>query len=345
MTGQWILDVNNAALTHYFNVHQRRWDPDLCAAYGLDGLLPEVEESGTPVGPLHGELARRWGLGPEVQVCLGGHDQGCSALGAGPPQERSITLATGTAWVLYCPLTRPTPDPDANIFMYCHAQPKMWALLVAYSGGNVLDTFIDRFCAEERRRLEAQGLSFYSQAISWEHLSEELIVIPFLFGHSSPENDPTATGAILGLAADHGPKHVIMGIVEAICFETRRNLELFKGLGLAPKRIKMMGGAGRSDIWPQMIADICSVEVDVLEVTETSALGAAFLAGRAIGEWSGEGLPQYPKARRINPDPERQAKFEEKYNRYLKALELERQRRRGTYPSPPTMAHSKATPQ
>ena len=327
LTGRWVCDMNNAAFDYLVNVRERCWDDEICRHYKLLDFLPELAESGTYAGMLLPELAHRWGMGEKVQVIVGGHDQGCSALGAAPPKESTIILATGTAWVLYCPLHDPIFDPREKMMMYCHAWPGMWTWLAAYTGGGAIENFINKFCAADRANLEQMGQSVYAGLIRPEHLADDLVVIPYIYGASTPEFDPMARAAILGMGAHHTPQNVILGFMEGIAFETRRNLELFKELGVAPERIKMLGGAAKSDVWPQMVADICALPVDVLQVSAAAALGAAFLAGYAIGLWDESAPPRYPKSQTVTPDPGRKARFAAKFEIYMKAVELERERR------------------
>lgn len=327
LTGTWILDINNAAFTSQFDIRQRQWDEELCDQFGLRDKLPPVAESGAIAGTLRPELAREWGLGNMVQVVLGGHDQGCAALGAAPPNEPSVILSTGTAWVLYCPMREPRLDPGRRLVAYCHARPGQWAALAAYSGGGVLDAFLKQFCLGANGPDEGGIGPDYDRFIREENLCEDLIVIPFLFGAVTPDNDCTARAAILNLGPHHTPGHVAMGIMEAIGFETRRNLELLRTLEIESGRIKMVGGACRSSLWPQMVADICRVPVDALEDTQIAPLGAAYLAGEALGLWERGELPQYPAARTFNPTKERTTRFERKFERYLNALRMERMRR------------------
>lgn len=328
MTGQWILDTSNASFTSLFDVRRRCWDDELCTQFELEGRLPRVAESGTAAGLLDSELARRWGLGEKVSVVLGGHDQGCAALGAAAPEEPAVVLSTGTAWVLYCATPQPRFDPGRRMIAYCHARPNWWAALGAYCGGGVLDTFLNRFCQDPLSAKASDQAPDYDRFLRKENLCEDLLVLPFLFGANTPDNDPTARAAILNLGPNHGPGHVAVGIMDAIGFETRRNLELLAQIGIAPRRVKMVGGACRSDLWPQLIADTCRMPVDALEQSQVAPLGAAWLAGQAIGLWGSTGLPHYPAARTYEPSAEGTMRAERKFQRYLDALRLDCQRRR-----------------
>ena len=328
LTGRWICDINNASFTNYFNIHERTWDAEICEMFGLSDRLPEIGESGALAGPLKPQYAERWGLPNGVSVVLGGHDQGCAALGMAPPEDNIPLLSTGTAWVIYFPIAHPYPDPDEKQIAYCHAQPGMWCWLAAYSGGGVLDTYIDRFCSAERQKAELEKRSVYDRLVSRDHLSNDLFVIPYLFGANSPENDATARMAILGIDGNTRPEQVVMGILESICFETRRNLDLFARLGSKPERLRMAGGAGRNPIWSQMVADACGLPIDVADMPDAAALGAAFLAGQVMDLWPKGKFTRYPGTQTFTPQPEEKDRLEKKYRQYLHLLELDRSRRR-----------------
>ena len=230
-------------------------------------------------------------------------------------------LSTGTAWALYTVSDAPRFHPRELGIIYCHAMPNRWAALTAHSGGCVLDAFLRQFC-------NAGDNPDYASHVRKENLCEDLIVIPYMFGANSPENDPAARAAILNLGAHHTPGNVAMAIIESIGFETRRNLDVLAEMDIAFDAVKMAGGACRSDVWPQIVADICNIRVDVIENADTAPLGAAFLAGRAMRLWKQDRLPEYPAMRAFTPETERSKKLDKKFRRYMNAVDLERQRRR-----------------
>lgn len=326
LTGHWVCDINNTSFTDYFDVWKRKWDEEVCAEFRLAGRLSRTGESGSVVGPLRAEWAKRWDLEGETLVVLGGHDQGCASLGAAPPGEHCLTLSTGTAWVLYRPMREPQSDPTRRMTMYCHAQPAMWTWLAESSGCGVLDHFVDRFCRHEQERIETDRGALYDEYLRPENLADDLIVIPWLFGATSLDNDPAARAAIIGLSSHHNPVNIFAGIAQAICFETRRNLERLAELGAAVRRTRMLGGAGRSAHWPQMVADVCDVEVEVPEQPNAGAMGAAFIAGQAAGLWT-DRLPYYCPSRLLAPDAARHAQYIARFERYRRAIEADRRRR------------------
>jgi len=319
-TGEWLLDANNASFTSCFNLCQRNWDSELIARYGLSGRLPEVRESGTVAGRLRPGLARRWGLSRESRVVLGGHDQGCAAIGAGLP-DKSILLSTGTAWVLYASMPEPRLAPGCRAITYCHARPNSWAALAAFSGGGALDAFASRFLAGNN------PAPAYAAIESRPDLAGDLLVLPYFFGANAPSNDPKARGAILNMGPAHGPEHVFYAILESIAFETRRNLTTFCEMQVDCSQIIMTGGATRSGVWPQIVADVCGVPVRLSSEQDAAALGAAILAGESEGLWERGVVPGLSRQPAIQPVVGNRKRLEMKYEQYLNAVAMDQARR------------------
>ena len=309
-TGEWLLDANNASFTSCFNLRQRNWDSELTGRYGLSGKLPEVRESGTVAGKLRPKLSERWGLEQEPCVVLGGHDQGCAAVGAGLP-DKSVLLSTGTAWVLYACMPEPRLAPQSRgAITYCHARPNAWAALAAFSGGGALDAFAARFLGKN------DLASAYAAIESQPNLAGDLLVLPYFFGANAPANDPMARAAILNLGPAHGPEHIFHAILESIAFETRRNLATFLEMQVDCGQLIMTGGATRSAVWPQIVADVCGIPVHVSVEQDAAALGAAILAGESERLWKEGFAVAGGKELVIQPGEEGKLRLDRKYQQY-----------------------------
>jgi xylulokinase len=350
LTGEWLLDVNNASFTSLFNVRQRCWDTDLVGQFGLFGKLPDIKESGSVAGVLRPGLVSRWGLQRAPRVVLGGHDQGCAAIGANvaenhrgqsrdcgmrsnhsekkcPPSERAhscppseILLSTGTAWVLYACMPEPRFAPSSRAITYCHARPDSWAALAAFSGGGALDAFASRF-------LRQNGVApAYTAIESDGNLKSDLLVLPYFFGANAPSNDPLARAAIVNLGPAHGPEQVFYSLMESVGFETRRNLVTFAEMGIACERLIMTGGATRSAVWPQIVADACGIPVHVCAEPDAAAVGAAMLAGESAGLWSKNFAAAEHDPVVVKPGEDKH-RLDAKYRQYLNAVAMDQARR------------------
>ncbi|HOE95093.1 MAG TPA: FGGY family carbohydrate kinase [Candidatus Sumerlaeota bacterium] len=333
LTGQWVSDLNSASFSHGFSLERGDWDPALLAELDLEGTLAPLRPSGQVLAPLRDAWRRRLGLPAQTQFVLGGHDQACASLGIQPPGADELDLSAGTAWVLFRPVSSRSAGASENLVIYRHAVPDRWALLAAFPGGGVLEAFLDVLGVSHAEAFGPPGGGLLA-TLAADDLRDDLIVLPFLLGASSLDADASARAAILGLRSHHRPRNLIAGLMRAVAFEARRYYELFQLPGDPPRRIKMMGGASRGPLWPQLIADACNTTVVVLDEPDASALGAAFLAGCGAGLWSWDGLPAYPHGIPVSPDPARTEAAARAFADYRDALVADRLRRARESPVP-----------
>ena len=119
--------------------------------------------------------------------------------------------------------------------------------------------------------------------------SEGVYVVPAFVGLGAPHWDPLARGAIVGITRGTTRAHLVRATLEAIAFQTRDVIETMESeCGLALPELRVDGGAAANDLLMQIQADILGREVVRPAVTETTALGAAYLAGLAVGCWKGQ---------------------------------------------------------
>jgi glycerol kinase len=115
-------------------------------------------------------------------------------------------------------------------------------------------------------------------------LAEGLYFVPAFTGLGAPYWDPEARGAILGLTRDMGAAEIARAALDSVCFQTRDLLEaMARDMNGAPKSLKVDGGMVKNDWFCQRLADLTGLPVERPKVTETTALGAAYLAGLAAG--------------------------------------------------------------
>jgi xylulokinase len=105
-----------------------------------------------------------------------------------------------------------------------------------------------------------------------------LILIPHLVGAGAPYWNPNAKGLLYGLSLGHTKRDIMRAIIEGVCFEIKKSLEVFNEMGISISELRIAGGATRSKVWNQLQADIYSLPVVKTEYEETTALGAAILA-------------------------------------------------------------------
>ena len=274
-------DVTNASRTMLLNLNTLKWDADLLKLFGVPlNALPEVRDSSGHFGKTEASL-----LGAEIPILGVAGDQQAAAFGQAcfSPGDVKSTYGTGCFALVNTGNKAPT-SKNRLLATSAFRIGKRTSYAIEGSifiAGAVVQWLRDAVgvikSSEEvealaRTAKEAQGLYF----------------VPAFTGLGAPYWDPDARGAIVGLTRDTGAAEIARAALDAVCFQTRDLLEAMakdmKRSGLrAPKALKVDGGMVRNDWFCQRLADLTGLPVDRPQVTETTALGAAYLAGLAAG--------------------------------------------------------------
>ena len=206
-----------------------------------------------------------------------------------------------------------------------HGLPGLYMLHTFTSGGIVMRWFRDEFAAAEMQVGKSSGLDAYDlmgrEAAKVAAGCEGLVMLPHLQGAMAPEANPKASGVFYGFTLRHGRNHFTRAIMESIGFIVRRNIEVIEGLGVAVDEIRALGGGARSRIWKQMEADIVGRPVLTTTNEEAATLGAAILAGKAVGLYSSveEAAGKMIQIKeRFEPTPSNRAIYDDVFGTYVK---------------------------
>jgi len=323
LTGKYCTDPSNSSITMLYNLRLEKWDPQLLKIAGISSeKLSNIKPSGAPIGKLNSSAAKQLNLSQDVVVCSGGHDQYCASLGAGAFHNGDCLLSCGSAWVLLCTLDKPIFNADINLTPGRHVVKDKWGEMAAISsGGIVLEWFKNEF-AETGKEGKVYEL-FNKRAKNIPAGSNGLLFFPHFIGSTAPTYQSAARGAVIGLTLSHNKYDVFRSIMEALGFETLWNIETFEKLGIILKKIKMIGGATKSNIWPQIIADVTGRAIFLPSVTEAACVGAAILAGVGIGVFKNceDGFRKLRiKERKIVPCRDNREKYKKLFDVYKKTF-------------------------
>ena len=242
------------------------------------------------VGSLRKDIAEELGLNPDTLVCTGALDQACGAIGVGNIHPGIFSENTGAALAICASINQATFDPNGQMPCHYHGIPGLYMLHTFTSGGIVLRWFRDEFAQMEMSVGKTSGLDAYdllgAEASKIPAGCEGLVMLPHLQGAMAPEANPAAKGVFYGFTLRHSRGHFIRAIMEAVCFIVRRNIEVIEGIGVPVSEIRSLGGGARSPIWKQIEADVTGRTVLTTSNEEAATLGAAILAGTAIGLYS-----------------------------------------------------------
>jgi glycerol kinase len=294
LTGRHRTDYSNAARTMLFDIHRLRWDEELCAMLGVDpGRLPEPLPSASVFGTTSA-------FGGEVPVAGIAGDQQAALFGQAcySPGSAKNTYGTGS-FVLLHTGTR-VPDPAEGLLTTVACGPGAEAAYALEAAIFVTGAAV-QWLRDGLGVLEEAGQS-EAMAASLEG-NDGVYFVPALTGLGSPHWDPYARGTIVGLTRGTGREHLARAALEAIAYQTVdavRAQEAASGERLA---VLKADGAAVANRWlMQFQADVLGATVIVPEVAETTALGAAYLAGIATGSWTAEEVGEmWREAARYEP--------------------------------------------
>ena len=309
-----VTDVSNASRTMLFNIHMNEWDEELLQLLDVPrAILPDVHPSAhafgmVPVG-MFGEPLVIAGIAGDQQAAMFG--QVCHRAGMA-----KNTYGTGCFMLLHTG-DKVVESKSGLIATSCaQTRGKEFALEGSvFVGGAVVQWLRD-------------GLEFFQSSGEVERLaasvldSGDVYVVPAFTGLGAPYWDPNARGTIVGLTRGTTRAHIARAALESISFQSAELLEAMqKDAGQSLMELRVDGGASANDLLMQFQADLLGVPVVRPKVTETTALGAAYLAGLTTALWkSRDELAAHWKVdKRFEPRMERQ-EAEQRMTRWREAV-------------------------
>lgn len=287
LTGTVGVEHNWALESGLANVHTGDWDPELVAAAGIDQrLLPRIHPSHAVVGAVTADAAHATGLTAGTSVVAGVADHVASAFAAGVTNDGDLLIKFGGAGdILYSTRELVT---DARLFIDYHVVPGRYLLNGCMAtSGSMLKWLVREFFGADAATAQAGGMDVFAfldaRASRYPPGSQSLIVLPYFLGEKTPIHDPHARGTIVGLGLHHDRYALYRAFLEAVVFGFAHHVDVLRERGLEVRRVLASDGGARSDVWLQIAADVLGVPVHRVERHPGSSLGAAFVAGKAVG--------------------------------------------------------------
>lgn len=326
MTGKFATEGSLVCSSVYWDIiHKVYWQEMLDVLGIREEQLAPVRESGEVVGPILAEVAEELGLPRNLTVCTGALDQAAGAVGAGNTREGMFSETIGAALAVCAPVRRPVFDPNRRMPLHYFADKDTYMIHTFTNGGMTLRWFRDRFCPVEMQAQEL-GLDDAYNMISKEVEkvpagSEGLVMLPHLAGSNAPDVNARAKGVWFGFTLQHTRAHFMRAVMESLGYIVKRNLDALADMGIEVKEIRSLGGGSKSRVWNQIKSDICRVPLETVNSVEAASLGAAILAGKAVGVF--ESLSEAAESmvavkERTVPDLDNRAVYEEGYAMYQK---------------------------
>jgi glycerol kinase len=277
-----IIDVSNASRTLIYNIHTLDWDDELLKCLGIPrAMLPEVRPSSELYGDTSAEL-----FGAPIPIAGDAGDQQAATFGQGcfTPGSAKNTYGTGCFLLLN---TGEKPVVSHNNLLTTIGWQVDGKVTYCLEGSVFIAGAAVQWLRDGLKLIET------SQAVETLAATVEdaggVYFVPAFVGLGAPYWDQYARGTIVGLTRGTQAGHIARATVEAMAYQSRDLIEAMqKDAGLRLSKLKVDGGATVNNALLQFQADILGAKVERPVVAETTALGAAYLAGLAVGYWQNQ---------------------------------------------------------
>ncbi|WP_237060176.1 glycerol kinase GlpK [Microbulbifer sediminum] len=282
-----LTDHTNASRTLLYSLERRDWDPQLLELFGCpDAILPEIRPSAghfanTDPASFLGAEVPITGVAGDQQASLFGH--GCTVPGA-----IKNTYGTGCFMLAYAGEDRPPAPTGLLTTIACDAggAPAYALEGAVFNAGSAVQWLRD-------------DMGLIQQAADTESIARQVpdtrgvYLVPAFSGLGAPHWDPTARGMICGLSRGTGRDELVRATLESIAYQSDDLARLMAdALGVEINRLRVDGGAAANDFLMQFQSDISSARVERPRQIESTAVGAALLAGLGAGIWESGALPE-----------------------------------------------------
>jgi glycerol kinase len=275
-----VTDVSNASRTMMYNIHDLTWDEELLALFGIPkSMLPEVKSSSEVYGETAGNI-----LAAKLPIAGIAGDQQSALFGQMCTEVGMVKNTYGTGCFMLMNIGK-TPKISVNNLLTTIAWQIKGETYYALEGSIFIGGAVVQWLRDE--------LGMISKSADVETLAAKVkdtqgvYIVPAFAGLGAPHWDQHARGTITGLTRGTNKSHIARAALESIAYQTMdvlKAMEADAGVGIAELRVD--GGATANNLLMQFQADLLNCKVIRPEVTEVTAIGAAYLAGLATGFWN-----------------------------------------------------------
>jgi gluconokinase len=279
--GEFVIDHSLASATGLFNIHSLQWEK---AALSLARIKPQQLSLPVPVmytkAGIKAEAAAAMNLPAGTPFIIGGSDGTLANLGTLCLSSSEAAITIGTSAAVRITSTKPVEDVERMIFNY-RLDEKMFVCGGAVNnGGNVFQWLLENLFANHTEvKTYEQLFEVISQVAPG---SDGLLFLPYLHGERAPIWDERSCGVYMGLSAKHSLHHFARAAAEGVCFALQHVLSSLEEVCGAVQQITISGGLVQSAAIMQLLADITGKNVVVQQKDDASAIGAAYLAQKAL---------------------------------------------------------------
>ena len=312
LSGNYVMDMSDAAGTSWLDVGKREWSEELISATSLrPDQLPTLCEGTEVTGEIRSDLATKFSLPKSVKIVGGGADNAAAACGVGVVREGEGFVSLGTSGVLLAARDGFHPAPETAIHSFCHAIPNTWYQMGVILSATDSLNWLSKITGKSAGELAGSVTATSPSAVRFS---------PYLSGERTPHNDAVIRGAFTGLSVGTDTADLAQSVMEGVAFALRDNFEALKATGANLQSVLAMGGGSASEFWVQVISDLLNLPIELpKEGAFGAALGAARLALIGAENADPMGILIKPEiARVITPRSDLRNAYEDAYQDFAK---------------------------
>ncbi len=319
-----MVDYSLANRTLLFDLEQRTWSQEMLGITGLDReKLPDTVPSGKIIGTVSQNIADELGLGKNVAIISGAHDQCANAVGSGAVKEGMAMYGMGT-FICIVPVFENRKNIDVMLKLGFntehHALQEKYVSFIYNQGGSLVKWFRDTFASMDKKQAALSGEDIYAK-LDTEMPQEpsSVMVLPHFTLTGPPKFIGDSSGVIAGLKLETTRGDILKGIMESTAFYMRECVEVAPQAGINISDFRVVGGGSKSNEWVQICSDILGIPFTRPVITEAGALGAAIIAGTGKGIFKShqEGVDAMVKPdKSFEPQARQQKLYDAKFQKY-----------------------------
>jgi len=329
LTGEITANINTTTIRWFYNINEGGFPKSLYEKIGLGDIFEKLPKRivalGEVVGGLSNKIAQLTGLKEGIPVAGGGADAYMGVIGVNALQPGKLALITGSSQ-LHIGMTETELHAPGIFGTFPSAIIPGMEVVEAgqISTGSIVKWFTTNFlCSDLKEEAEEKGIHVYKlldeKAAEIEPGSEGFVILEHWQGNRTPWVDAHSRGVVRGLTLKHTPIHVFRAIMEAVAYGTEIILQRMEEGGVVIDEIIACGGATKSDLWMQIMADVTGKKMIIPKDLQSVSLGSAIAATVASGIYSSlqEGADKMVRIEKVvEPNMENHAIYKEYVYQY-----------------------------
>jgi len=325
LTGRFCTEPSISSATQLLNIHQLDWDEEILDLAGIDSdQLPRVVSGADFLGEIPRSKAKQLGLGPGVRLLPGIYDGGAMILGMGGQEGAYGVCNLGTTAMLRGSFSQPLLDDPARRRLQCYSLiPGKWT-----AGGAVNNAGVALKWIRDQLWPGADYGEIVEAASKVEAGSEGLFCLPYLTGERDPRIGNMASGSFFGLKEYHSRAHLARAVMEGVCYSLNLVKEALAENGWEVEGLRVGGSGSKSDLWPQILANVLEGTVEKSLTEDATLIGEAILAYQSLGLYSDleEAVDSLVKTgAKFEPEEEKESAYREGYRFFRDLLAQSRE--------------------